>query len=155
MHIRTYSPDDAAALVRLFTATVRQVGINDYSDAQVEAWSNLAPSEDSFIKWAADSRTVLVAEADNGEPIAYGDLEPNGHIDHLYCHPDFVGQGVASAIYSKLESLALERGIKELRVEASEAALRLFESKGFTVVARQEIDLMGVLIHNYQMVKPL
>jgi putative acetyltransferase len=155
IHIRNYRSEDAPILVSLFAATVRQVGIKDYSNAQVEAWSNLAHSEDSFRKWAADGRTVLVAEAETGEPVAYGDLEPDGHIDHLYCHPDFVGKGVASAIYAKLESLALEQGIKELKVEASEAARRLFARKGFEVVARQDMDLAGTAIHNYRMSKLL
>jgi putative acetyltransferase len=40
-------------------------------------------------------------------------------------------------------------------VEASEAARRLFERRGFTVVRRRDLDLDGVAIHNFAMVKRL
>jgi putative acetyltransferase len=40
-------------------------------------------------------------------------------------------------------------------VEASEAARRLFERKGFVIEKRNDFPINGVAIHNYRMVKPL
>lgn len=98
---------------------------------------------------------MLVAVNDEGRPIGYGDLEANGHIDHLYCHPNIVGTGVGSAIYAAIEVTARKAGIAVLFVEASEGARRLFERRGFSVDARNEVTIDGVTIHNYRMSKPI
>lgn len=92
---------------------------------------------------------------DDGTVIGYGDLEPNGHIDHLYCRPDMVGTGVGSAIYAALENVATDTGIETLFVEASEGARRLFERRGFSVDGRNDLTMGGVAIHNYRMSKSL
>jgi putative acetyltransferase len=104
---------------------------------------------------ATDGRYVFVATNGDGRIVGYVDLEADGHIDHLYCLPEAVGQGVASALYDHLEALAEFQGINEIRVEASEAARRFFEKKGFAVTARRDWELRGVPIHNYQMNKSL
>jgi len=90
-----------------------------------------------------------------GKPVGYGDLEPNGHIDHIYCRPDVIGTGVGSAIYASIEAAAREAGITILFVEASEAARRLFERRGFRVDTRNNFEVNGVPIHNYRMSKTI
>lgn len=98
---------------------------------------------------------LFVAEGEDGEPVGYGDLEPNGHIDHLYCRPEMIGTGVGSALYAAIEAAAKRAGITVLVVEASEAARRLFESRDFCVDARNEFMLNGVRMHNYRMSKTI
>ena len=105
--------------------------------------------------YTRDGRLILVAVNEADEPLAYADLEANGHIDHLYCHSEVIGAGVASALYDELELEARARGMDRLFVEASEAALRLFARKGFARVERQDFILRGVAIHNYLMEKSL
>jgi putative acetyltransferase len=80
------------------------------------------PDPAAFEARAADRRVILVAVNEADEPIAYGDLEQNGYIDHLYCHREMIGTAVASALYDRLEEKAQKRGITRLFVEASEAA---------------------------------
>ena len=155
MKFRHFRVDDATALTAVFHASVREIGIRDYSEKQVVAWSRVGPTTRSFLARASDGRTVLVGDNNVGEPVAYVDLEPDGHIDHLYCRPDHVGTGVASALYDFLEELAKERGMTSLYVEASEAARRLFERKGFVVAELFDFEIGGVPIHNYLMMKTL
>jgi putative acetyltransferase len=92
---------------------------------------------------------------DADEPIAYGDLKADGHIDHLDYRPDAVGKGVASALYDELEAAARQRGLSDISVNASEAARVLFLKKVFSVVHRNDLIRMGVAIHNYSMEKTL
>ena len=153
--IRPFRVGDAPALADLFHASVREVGSRDYSPEQVRAWSPVPPNPARYVEHASDGRTLLVAVNREDQPIAYGDLETDGHIDHLYCRPDCVGRGVASALYDCLERAAIEQRIALLIVEASEAARGLFERKGFTVEERREFPMNGVLIHNYRMTKQL
>lgn len=154
MHIRPFQADDAEALAKLYHAAVHEVGIRDYSPAQVAAWSPRPRAAASYVDKAA-GRIFLVAVTDDGEPIGYGDLEPNGHIDHLYCRPDHIGTGVGAAICAALEEAAIASRIGLLFVEASEAARRMLERNGFQVESRRDFEIGGVPIHNYRMIKRL
>ena len=155
MQIRPYESADAERLCALFFGAVRETGRRHYSQQQVEAWAPCKPDPRQFDETATDGRIFLVAVNNEGEPVAYGDLEADGHIDHLFCRPDVVGTGIASALYDQLEKLALDRGMESLYVEASEAARPLFARKDFAVLERREFRLRGVLIHNYAMSKTL
>lgn len=154
MQIRPFRPTDADALADLFHASVREAGIRDYSSEQVAAWSPVRPDPARYLQ-QAENRTFLVAVDELDQPIGYGDLEPDGHIDHLYCHPERVGTGVGAALYKALEATAQEKGFPRLFVEASEAARRMFARYGFQIDGRQEFVRNGVLIHNYRMSKRL
>ena len=98
---------------------------------------------------------IFVAVEDDGTIAGYGDLEPDGHIDHLYCHPDIVGTGVGSAVYAEIEAAARKAGMAVLFVEASEGARRLFERQGFMLQARNDFVLDGVALQNYCMSKAI
>jgi len=87
--------------------------------------------------------------------MAFVDLEPDGHIDRLFCAPEAAGQGIASRLYDAIEEAAREQGIGRLFTEASELARRFFERKDFVVLERQDKVLRGVPIHNYRMAKTL
>ena len=155
MHIRSFRSADAPALARIYHAAVHQIGGLRYSPEQVKAWAPAVPDPERFRERSADGRILLVAADEADEPLAYGDLEMNGHIDHLYCRPDVAGTGVTSALYDRLEAAASERGIGHLHVEASEPARRFFLRKGFTVIERREVTLGAVAIHNFAMAKAL
>jgi putative acetyltransferase len=155
MRIRAFRNEDAKALAELFHASVRVAGIRDYTLEQVEAWSPAPPDPAQYVRRGLEDRTFLVAVDDADEPIAYGDLKADGHIDYLYCRPDFVGTGVASALYDELEAAAKTRGLFRISVTASEAARRLFLRKGFSVLRRNDLRRNGVPIHNYSMEKAL
>ena len=152
--IRPFEAADAETLATLFHASVRKAGIREYSAEQVAAWSSSKPDPDSYLRQAF-GRTFLVAVDDENCPIGYGDLEPDCHIDHLYCLPDLVGTGVGSAIYAAIEASAKRAGMPLLFVDASEGARRLFERRGFSVDARNDFTIDGVAIHNYRVSKPI
>lgn len=155
MTIRNYRPSDATDLATIFYNAVRRIGGRHYNRNQVDAWAPMVGDPSGWNSRASDGRLTLVAVDKDDRPVAYGDLETNGHIDHLYSSPEVEGTGVASAIYDHLERHARERGQSRLYVEASECALALFEHKGFRRLGRNEFSLRGVMIHNYAMEKNL
>jgi putative acetyltransferase len=155
LRIRPYRPTDAAALAQVFFQAVRIGGARDYSAAQVAAWAPTMPEPAAFAERARDGRTILVAVDAVDQPLAYGDLEPDGHIDHLYCRPEASGRGLGSAICGRLERVARTLGLSRLYFEASEGARGLFFRQGFAVIERREFLLRGVAIHHYRMEKRL
>ena len=155
VRIRPFQPEDAPALARLFHDAVHGIAAQHYSPAQVAAWAPAVPDPARFLARGADGRTLLVAEGLDGAPLAYGDVEADGHIDHLFCRPEAAGAGIAARLYAALEAAARERGIARLYTEASEPARRFFERRGFTLLHRRDFELAGVPIHNYAMAKRL
>ncbi len=153
--IRRFEPRDAPVLAAIFFDAVRNGALGDYSEAQVTAWAPVVPPPEGFVARARDGRAIFVAVDDLDQPVAYGDLETSGHIDHLYCRSAWIGTGLASALYDELECEARKARLDKLFVEASEAARRLFLSKGFVVTERRDFHLRGTLIHNYLMEKTL
>lgn len=82
--IRGYSRRDAAGLADVFFRSVRQVALSDYTAAQVEAWAPEPRSAEWAHAEASDGRLVLVAADADDRPVAYIDLEPDGHINRLF-----------------------------------------------------------------------
>jgi len=155
MRIRPFRPEDASALADIFHAAVHGIAARYYTPEQVHAWSGAPVDPARFAARAADGRVLLVATDAKGRPVAYGDVEPDGHIDHLFCAPDHAGKGVTAMLYAAIEAAARERGIGRLHVEASEPARRFFLKHGFAELHRRDFAIGGVSIHNYAMEKRL
>lgn len=153
--VRPYREGDAPRLAEVFHRSVREVASADYTPEQVAVWASAERNADFFEARATDGRWVLVAVDASDVVVAYTDLEADGHIDQLYCHPDAAGRGVASALYLELEELARSAGVPRVYVEASEPARRFFERHGFEVIARRDLNVDGVALHNYAMQKSL
>ena len=88
--LRVYDPRDAADLADVFFRSVRQVALSDYTADQVWAWAPEPRTAEWAHAEASDGRLVLVAADEDDRPVAYIDLEPNGHINRLFCAPEVV-----------------------------------------------------------------
>ena len=155
MRVRAYRPDDARDLARLYADAVAAIGPCGYSPAQVAAWRALAPSPDRLEAEMRDGRIRLVAADDADRPVAFADLETDGHIAYLYCRPDHAGTGVVARLHAELERSARAAGMTRLYAEASEAAVRFFRRQGYAETGRRDFAVGGVAIHNYAVEKPL
>jgi putative acetyltransferase len=153
--VRPYRGADAACLSEVMWRSVREGALGDYSPEQCAAWLPTAPGTARMAAWSADGRKVFVAEDGAGAVVGYIDLEVDGHIDHCYCVPEAIRQGVAARLYDALEAEARTRGLGELHVEASEGARRFFAARGFALGERREWELRGLRIHHYAMTKVL
>lgn len=72
-------------------------------------------------------------------------------VDLLYVHPEVQHRGVARALYDRMISWAVDRGIRHLRSEVSITARPFFESTGFRVVRQQVVQRRGVSLQNFRM----
>jgi putative acetyltransferase len=139
--------------VALFRATIRRINRQDYSAEQVRAW---APDEIDVASWAEKlaNRHSVVVEND-GVIVGFGDIEDDGHLDHLYVHADHQGCGVGRLLLSAMETEARRRGIARLFTEASITARPFFEHSGFSLIAEQVVVCRGVEFVNFRMDKHL
>ncbi len=153
--VRTYRPDDALRLEDIFRRAIQVIGAEVYSPRQVNAWSSARVTAGRLHQKYADGRATFIAVDASDRAIAFSDLEADGHIDMLYCDPDFARQGIATALLSAIEEKALRLKIERLYTEASEAAKPVFAKAGFDLLQRQDLEIDGVAIHNWAMQKRL
>jgi putative acetyltransferase len=149
--IRPYQPSDLDAVITIFERAVREVASKHYSPAQIDAWAHTERKE-----WrkARLSRPTWIAEM-GGEPVGFSDLEVDGHLDMMFVHPAFQGQGIASALLNTVEIAARKQFLAMIYTEASLSARPFFERRGFTVITQQAVKLRGQKLTNFQMRKSL
>lgn len=147
--IRGYQPGDHAAIAEIFTRAIHEIASRDYTPEQCQAWSEKNPNPDHW-KRRCELKQPFVFVRD-GRIAGFLELDPDGHIDCTYVHPDHQRRGVASALVRHAIDASLARGVPRLHVEASIGARPLFEKLGFTVLDRQTVTIRGVDLVNYRM----
>jgi putative acetyltransferase len=158
--LRPFRSSDAARLGEIFAEAVRVVGAHGYSTEQVAAWAARSPAAESrILERISAGDWIMVAAGSDDDPVAYALLERDGHLDHLYCHPDHTRQGLADLLLEAAEEQARAWGCSRLYTEASELARPAFERAGYIVTHRRDFSIAHagqvVPIHNYAMEKAL
>lgn len=155
MKLRTYRAGDAARLEEIFRAAILQLGSRDYTAEQVAVWTGTQVTAARLHEKYSDGRATFIAVDETDTAIAFSDLEADGHVDMLYCHPDQAGRGIGSALLAAIETEARKAGIARLHTEASETARPVFARAGYATVLRRPLEIDGVALHNWKMEKLL
>lgn len=153
MKLRRYKSSDSEVLIAIYRDAILVTGAEEYDAAQIEAWVGMLNSVET-LRARLNRGLCLVAETEDGNSVGFGQLDPLDHIAFLYTSSRYNRQGIASAIYQKLEARAVSAGVKALRTEASRIAKRFFLKKGFTVQKVDEVERNGVILERFLMEKP-
>lgn len=149
--IRNYQKADAPETWELKFHTIRNININDYSPEQVKAW---APDNFDMVVWQkrVDDMNPFIAEL-NGKIVGFADLQPDGYIDHFFCHAGYQGIGVGRLLMEHLIDRGRSVGIKRYHSQVSKTARPFYEHFGFSVVKEQQVNINGQLLTNFLMEK--
>jgi putative acetyltransferase len=147
--IRPYEPADLDAVITIFQRAVRETAAKDYNEAQIQAWSQADRSRWEIRRLSRPTWIAIV----EGNPAGFTDLEPNGHLDMLFVHPDYNGKGVATVLLQTVEEAARKQNLPRIFTEASITAKPFFEKRGFTVITSQLVETRGQVLQNFQMEK--
>ncbi len=156
MEIRKFQASDISQIVQLFYGTVHSVNKKDYTQEQLDAWAAKEDEELRLASWRVSmSNNITFVALIEGIIVGFSDMTRKGHLDRLYVHKDFQGQGIASALVNTLESEASRLGLTELDTDASITAKPFFEHRGYQVVKSQCVERKGIQLVNFKMIKPL
>jgi putative acetyltransferase len=150
--LRPFLPADVPVLAAIFAASIEELTGDDYSEAQQQAWMELAEDEEFGKRLGAD--LTLVATLD-GSPVGFASLRGTDHIRMLYVHPAVSGQGVATLLVDALEKLAGGRGATSLTVDASDTAQGFFAKRGYIAQQRNSVAIGDEWLANTTMKKTL
>lgn len=150
--LRPFLPDDVPMLAAIFAASIQELTGDDYSEAQQQAWMEVAESEEFGKHLAAD--LTLIATLD-GSPVGFASLRGADHIRMLYVHPAVSRRGIATMLIDALEKLAAGRGATALTVDASDNAQSFFAKRGYTAQQRNSVTINDEWLANTTMKKTL
>ena len=151
--LRPMMPDDVPVLAAIAQASIDELTIEDYDDAQRDAWVATAADEAS-LRPKLTAALTLVATI-GGAPVGFIALRGAQEIDMLYVYPDVARQGVGSLLLGAIEKLATARGGTKLSVAASDNAKPFFETHGFVGTRRQTVAIGDCWLGNTHMEKTL
>jgi putative acetyltransferase len=151
--LRPFLPADTPVLAAIFAAAVEELTVDDYSEAQQEAWAAVADDEAALGKRLTSGLTLIATI--QGAPVGFASLKDNTEIDMLYVHPSVAGQGVATLLCDALEKLAGGRGAQSLTVDASDTAVDFFSKRGYVAQQRNSVTVNGEWLANTTMKKAL
>ena len=151
--IRDYRPEDVQDLANIYFNTVHRINIKHYTQEQVDAWAPQSWFKSGETEgWAKKfARTKPVIAVIGDKIVGFAEFEPNGHIDCFYCHHEWIGKGVGSALMNEILRRAKNNHINRIFSEVSITAKPFFENYNFDVISEQIDYKKGVGLINYKM----
>jgi putative acetyltransferase len=151
--MRPLLPADVPLLAEIFRASIGELTVDDYSEAQREAWAAAADDEAAF--GARLARQLTLLGTIDGSPVGFASLDGNERLEMLYVHPAAAGLGVGTMLVDALEKLAAARGAKRLTAEVSDSAQDFFKARGFVAQQRNTVTVGDEWLANTTMEKQL
>lgn len=151
MRVREAIPGDADVVCRVHVESITGLGLDGYTQEQVDAWAAGCDSADYAAAIAAPDQYHVVAERD-GDVVGFGSLRDPGdesttdestttevttdgprtaEVTAIYVHPAAARSGVGTALYENLERRARAAGVRRLELTASLPAVAFYESLGY------------------------
>ncbi|KAF0392829.1 GNAT family N-acetyltransferase [Pediococcus pentosaceus] len=146
MHIRKYQITDEDSTLMMISKSIRETNQKDYNQKQIEVWSNIDKQ-----KWKKPTLNNIALVAINSSGvIGFADMSTSGYLDHLFVHPKYQRQRIATSLVNKLEQTITS---SEYSTYASITAVPFFEKMGYHIIRTNRALLRNTYFLNYKMVK--
>ena len=151
MYIRRLLDDEYDEVIKLITQTVHTVCTKDYTKQELDAW---APPSFDAAKFRENLSSCLNLVAFSKNCLAgFVSVEPDGYINRLYTHKDFLNCGIATALLKEVEEWAKKKGLRELVLDSSKTAEGFYLKMGFVKKGISTIRRGDVVFRNTVMKK--
>lgn len=147
--IRIYQHGDHAAIAEIFSRAVHEIASEVYSPEQCLAWSDPTPNCEHWKK-RCELKRPFVFVVDQ-QIAGFLELDPDGHIDCAYIHPEFKRRGIMSALVKHAVDTCFALRLPRVYVEASICAKPMFEKLGFSSLREYLVSIKGTKLLNYEM----
>ena len=129
MNIRKAAFADAPDFIRLHTRSVLELCRNDYSSEQLQYWVSHSTLEKYQLR--LKRHPSYIAERD-GKMIGYVCWNPEtNELCSIFVDPEYVRQGVATALMEVAYQDAISKGVKDLWLFASLTAVPFYQAIGW------------------------
>lgn len=139
--IRPLREQHIPALLALFEQSVRRMGPEHYSPAQVEQWA-LGARHPGLASQLREHHGWIIEQ--EGIPLGFVTLSDDGHLSLLYVSADHPRQGLGGLLLAQALQAASQLGLPSLTTEASAFSLALFLRHGFEQAGLETVERGGV-----------
>ncbi|MDX7899159.1 GNAT family N-acetyltransferase [Aeromonas media] len=139
--IRPLREQHIPALLTLFEQSVRRLGPEHYSPAQVEQWA-LGARHPGLASQLREHHGWIIEQ--EGIPLGFVTLSDDGHLSLLYVSADHPRQGLGGLLLAQALQAASRLGLHSLTTEASAFSLALFLRHGFEQAGLETVERGGV-----------
>jgi putative acetyltransferase len=141
--IRPGIPGDALSIIDAHRAAIRGSATGFYSREVIEEWAPISVSPERVEGFAraiaSGDEIVLVAVDSSDQILGFGSIvASNNELRAIYVRSEHGRKGIGRAILRRLEDLARDAGLLELRMDASINAEAFYTANGFTSEASGE-----------------
>lgn len=150
MNIEKATSKDTKEIAELFTNTIHNVNIQNYTKDQIEVW---APSTINYEKWKerfTQSKPYIAKE--NNKILGFFEFEKDGYIDCFYVHYNYQGKGIGSLLLNKILKIAKKNNVDIIFANVSITAKSFFEKNNFKVKNKNIIKRDKSELINYTMI---
>ncbi|WP_199415029.1 GNAT family N-acetyltransferase [Chitinophaga silvisoli] len=144
---------DLTEMRQLFANTINAICKENYNPEQLSVWAAGAENPDRWEQVFA-TQLIFVAEQDH-HITGFSTLCNGNYIDLFYVHKDHQRQGIATALYNKTEQAAISLHQNQITADVSITAKPFFQKMGFTIQNKQHVNVKGIELINFKMLKTL
>lgn len=149
--VRQATLADVDSITQLFYETITTVNQAHYDPDQVAAWRAGHADKD---RWLLRVQEQYFLVAENGDKlIGFISITQEGYLDLLFIHKDYQRQGVATHLLKAIETFAIGSLIDIIYSDVSITAQPFFKRHHFTTDFEQVVEVRGVEMKNYRMLK--
>ncbi len=139
--LRRGRPEDALPILEVQRSAIRGTAVSAYGPTVINEWAPepIAPERVAhFRRWIDVGEELIVVAVDAHEHIiGFGSIVPrNSELRAVYVAAEHGRRGAGSAILARLEAMARELGLTELRMASSINAVPFYEANGFISLER-------------------
>jgi len=156
--IRNAVREEWPTVLAIHYRAIHEIASTDYPEEILNAWGTPVGQPDftKFDEKLKHGQVIIVAEIE-GMLVGFGELIPDkNELLAVYVNPDYVRQGVGTAILHELENIARKKQLPFLQMAASLTAVPFYEDNGYSSVERDAYTLQtGVSMDCVRMRKEL
>lgn len=153
--IRPARIEDAEAIFIAHKRAIYEICSKNYSEEQIKSWMPDSRSATGYIERIQNlDNHYFIIEVAN---ILAGFASYRGdEITGFYFHPDFVGKGLATALFQAIENAIKHSGHHSIELQSTITAMPFYQKMGMQMIEQIEHRFQtGVTALTYKMFKSL
>jgi len=131
MNIRLATERDIDQFRRVIEASILVLCADDYNPQQLAALLKQYPGPKLYRQWLR-SRVLIVAKNDTGV-VGFAQFDPDtASIEAVHVDPEYTHCGIGRGMVNEIETIARQRGIHQITLDASINADKFYAKCGYT-----------------------
>jgi N-acetylglutamate synthase-like GNAT family acetyltransferase len=145
--------EDKEAVNRAHCESIQKICIQDYTQDQVDKWSNVKYSDDIW-RNTVENDCCYIVEADGRvEGVCHSRIHNSHHgeIVGMYITPKALGLGIGRKLFEKCMEYLIDANVDKVTISGTKTALSFYQKMGFELREKVMAEIRGAQLETYNM----